>query len=422
MNKQDTVYFEPSYFQRLHSMVQGLRMPRNSREYKEARIELQRLTAPLTAVLFPMMTVALLSVLSDSSNATEFTTTVEIMEDMPVDKDLDDFKPPEPPPGTNTEPDFNVGASIAMVVEALTAAEAMPVTSPLKTTAVTFSKDIVLPESALGPTGIGTSFGRPTNFEGTLVGQLYDFKRNKDGKARRADYWADLRHIVEQKLTSRAFQEVYCVPKKVYLSHLFVPYADAATGPEAFGVGGLMEPTAWVAHYTGQVHPLHSGRYRFIGDFDDVLIVLIDGVVVLEVTWDHSDNVGGATGWTAKENVNTYKCFTGRPFIFGDWVELTSDKPRRIDVLVGERPGGRIGGVLVVQKEGVTYDKASNGFPVLPIFAVSTLSPQEQQRLEEAREMKFAFPTPIMRMNASREVYLAGYLDKDEIPVEVGDL
>ena len=422
MNKQDTNYFDPNYVQRLCAMMKGLRMPRNSRAYKEAKIELQRLTAPFTAILLPAVMAALLAILSDSSNATEITTTVSVIEELTTKTDIEEVEPPPPPKTTELSLDFHMDSPVEVVSETLASAEAAPVASPLKTTAVTFSKSVVLPESALGRTGIGTSLGATTEFAGDLVGRLYDFKRNSDGKPRRADYWADLQRIVERKLTPRAFQDVYCVPKEIYLSHLFVPYADAATGPEAFGVGGLMEPTAWVAHYTGQVQPLHGGRYRFVGDFDDVLIVLVDGVVVLEVTWDHSDNIGGATGWTAKENVNVYKCFTGRPFIFGDWVELTSDKPRRIDVLVGERPGGRIGGVLVVQKEGVAYEKAANGFPVLPIFSVSTLSPQEQQRLAEAREMKFAFPTPVMRMAASKEVYLAGYTEADEITVDFGNL
>ncbi|MBQ6137721.1 MAG: hypothetical protein IJI73_10175, partial [Kiritimatiellae bacterium] len=40
-------YSEKGFFQRLKEMSKGLGMPRDTREYKLARIELQRLAAPL---------------------------------------------------------------------------------------------------------------------------------------------------------------------------------------------------------------------------------------------------------------------------------------------------------------------------------------------------------------------------------------
>ncbi len=53
-------YREPGAARRLAMLVNGLRQPRQSRAYKEACIELQRLSAPATALLLPAFIVALL--------------------------------------------------------------------------------------------------------------------------------------------------------------------------------------------------------------------------------------------------------------------------------------------------------------------------------------------------------------------------
>jgi len=62
-----TLYREPGYLHRLPAMLRGLRKPRNSREYKAARIELERLSAPITAFLLPALMVCLLTVMSESN-------------------------------------------------------------------------------------------------------------------------------------------------------------------------------------------------------------------------------------------------------------------------------------------------------------------------------------------------------------------
>ena len=64
-----TDYGEPSYPRRLIQMMTGIRQPRQSREYKEAMIELQRLSAPLAAVLLPLFAVSLLLLLENNSQS-----------------------------------------------------------------------------------------------------------------------------------------------------------------------------------------------------------------------------------------------------------------------------------------------------------------------------------------------------------------
>ena len=57
-------YEEQSFFKRLKTMFSGLKCSKYSREYKLARIELQRLAAPLVAVVVPTLVVVVLCVVT----------------------------------------------------------------------------------------------------------------------------------------------------------------------------------------------------------------------------------------------------------------------------------------------------------------------------------------------------------------------
>lgn len=418
---------ERSFCERLGVLFRGLRQPVDTRAYKEARIEAQRLFAPVAAFTIPLFVLLVMAVFTNTS-ATVDEIRVAVQEELPVEEPEIEEEPP--PPEYDDLPDLPdpelvmdvdvppMGAIMENVVQ--------PVQSPVRTTAALADTRVrgLATTAGLGMRrgGGGKGFGSGTKVEGDLVGRLYDFKRDADGKARSVNYWTDLKTMVESISSHRRPREVYSVPREVYLSHLFVPYTQAEAGPEAFGVADLMEAKGWVAHYSGQVQPLHGGEYRFVGDFDDTLIVLIDGKTVLEVTWDHANNMGGVSGWTAKENVGTHRAFTGRNLVYGDWVELNGDQPQRIDVFVGERPGGMIGGVLLVERKGETYGKNADGSPVLPVFAVSTLSMEEQQRLDSARGIRFARQTPVMKIIGKRELYTAGFTEPGDIKVNSGSL
>jgi len=104
MNTRDAKYFEPSYFQRLRAMAQGLRKPCGSREYKEACIELQRLSAPLTAIVLPLMMVSLLMMLGTSTHPPERIIETFYEELKPVPPIVET---PPPPPETRNRFDEN---------------------------------------------------------------------------------------------------------------------------------------------------------------------------------------------------------------------------------------------------------------------------------------------------------------------------
>lgn len=88
-------YTEATYPQRLKKMLQGLKCARNTKDYKEALIEVQRLSAPIVAMLLPMALVGMLVVFSAAKNVEDRVIESTIIEVPPPPKFDDDIKPPE---------------------------------------------------------------------------------------------------------------------------------------------------------------------------------------------------------------------------------------------------------------------------------------------------------------------------------------
>lgn len=100
--KEEMAKFEDDgYFRRLIKMFVGLGRPRNSPEYKEAIVELQRQTAPLLAILLPILVVAALFVVTAVSGSGKRELKVEIVQADQQDDALEEIETPqetEPPP------------------------------------------------------------------------------------------------------------------------------------------------------------------------------------------------------------------------------------------------------------------------------------------------------------------------------------
>ena len=101
-------YEEKGFFKRLGDMFKGLGMAHDTREYKEARIEVQRLAAPLIAIVTVSLFVIVLIVVTAVSGQKKETIEVQIAEveeeDAPLEEQLDE--PPddiEPPPMEDVE-------------------------------------------------------------------------------------------------------------------------------------------------------------------------------------------------------------------------------------------------------------------------------------------------------------------------------
>lgn len=257
-----------------------------------------------------------------------------------------------------------------------------------------------------------TAFGAASGAGGDLIGTLYDFKRTPSGKARELNFPQNIRSILDRGFSSRAFRDFFTVPKPIYFNYLLMNKISASEGPKAFGAEEYMEPSQFIIHYHGEIQAPASGNYRFVGEFDDILLVLIDGKVVLEAGWGQK-----VSEWQPIEFVNQHACYTGHPLVYGSWVEFSAAKPRRIDMIIGEEPGGYIGGLLMIQREGIHYQTVENGRPLLPLFTVQPLTAKDRLSIASFGVWRFD-PNPPPVMGRRRDVKLSAVNDEVTVTIQ----
>lgn len=92
----DKMFSNQTIFQRLKILFTGLGKPRSSKEYKEAIIEAQRLSAPAAAIILPILSVMLLIIMSNSKTEQERLIETTVIEADVLTK-LDEIKDVTPP-------------------------------------------------------------------------------------------------------------------------------------------------------------------------------------------------------------------------------------------------------------------------------------------------------------------------------------
>ncbi|HEY5792712.1 MAG TPA: hypothetical protein VIS74_05395, partial [Chthoniobacterales bacterium] len=162
-------------------------------------------------------------------------------------------------------------------------------------------------------------------------------------------------------------ENYYRASQPLYTTQIFIPSMGADAAPKAFGVGKIVQPRLWMAHYKGQVVPPSAGKWRFWGMADNLLCVAVNGKIVL------ISNLGGAripgVPWKPPEPPGQLFGKQSR-LTAGDWMEMRAGEPFDLDVLIGEIPGGRFASFLLIEKQGEAYETV-NGYPAYPIFQLA---------------------------------------------------
>lgn len=155
-------YEERSFFKRLADMQKGLSMPRDSREYKAAKIELQRLSAPLIAIIVPVLIVIVLIVVTAISGTRKETIKVEIAPPEEPEQEIVEEPPPpddiEPPPMEEVE--IQVDTPNPATPSEMTPMPSPPSTQvsvqPAEVESVSFVKSPIRMKSMVGSRNPGT--------------------------------------------------------------------------------------------------------------------------------------------------------------------------------------------------------------------------------------------------------------------------
>lgn len=224
-----------------------------------------------------------------------------------------------------------------------------------------------------------------------LPGVFYDLKQTPDraatayaGEINEAEYAGIINRTAAKKFAGKVTSDFFHSTQKMSFTYLLIPYMAATEGPKSFRVEHEVQPRGWFVHYGGQILPPAPGDYRFVGMFDDALVVYINGKAVLDGSWysivDHGEkrrdeSIRQDFGGPVVPGTGNRKAYAGK------WVRL--DGSTRIDIVVGERPGGRVGGLLLVQAKKGKYETRSDGTPILPVFSTVKMDNAGLARLRE---------------------------------------
>ncbi|MGC4016838.1 MAG: hypothetical protein QM755_20340 [Luteolibacter sp.] len=250
-------------------------------------------------------------------------------------------------------------------------------------------------------------FGIPDPDANSLVGTFYDTKLDPRGKE--TGMTPDKLREVIKDFTTRGWNErslaskYYKAPKTLYQTRLYIPEMSANAAPAAFGCGPEVQPSRWIVLYRGTVSSPESGKFRFVGAGDDVLVVRFNNQNVFDHGFTQGTTglyVPGMTDVLAgrkedrdvekivrngamKMPVNFYQYDTTRNWnqsigglAVGPEFEVTAGREYPLEILISEVPGGLFGASLLIEKSGATYPKASTGSPILPLFRLDESRPE----------------------------------------------
>lgn len=257
-----------------------------------------------------------------------------------------------------------------------------------------------------GLAGKFNPFGMLSQTPNALIGTFYDLKQTDKRKPTgitNEQTQEVIRDFVNKgwKETSLS-REYFQAPQKLYQTKIYIPLMQAEGAPAAFNCEKDVQPSRWIIVYRGSVTPPKTGRYRFVGAGDDVLVVRFNNRHV----FDHGF-YGGTTGLHLSRMINVltgenddrdlqrrlrdspmkipvefYKYPTTNDWnraigglAVGPWFEAKAGTSYPIEILLSEIPGGLFCASLMIEQVGENYEKSSTGSPVLPLFRLDHQSP-----------------------------------------------
>ena len=426
---------ERGFFRRLFDMFVGLSKPRSSREYKIATVELQRLAAPLLAILLPTLGIIALIVITAVTGQTKEVIQVEIAHAQEDQEELTEESEPEPEEIDMTQ-DIDVTVDVAVDVPNVTTEVTSQSDSPGgEPDTVMAAPSPVTMANIKGSTklrglgdGDGGGFGvqvkgKAQDLDGALLGAIIDMKTAPDpdnpaGKDIGYTGWKEfiprLKTCLQGNFSDAACAHVRKIPKRVAMSTLFIKPQPAKNGPLAFGLTEKeIKPSGWLVYYIGDLVPTEKAKYRFWGYFDDYMLIRINGKVVWEYSWpcQSEKNAGACTGW--KPDAETINFISkvqyrspqaGAKLMPSDWWEAKPGQKIKLEIGISEVPGGACGGILCIEKQGETYE-TYKGQPVFPIFSTRKLSIKDIEKFEKysAENQNFKIGTEKVPLFNSRK-------------------
>jgi hypothetical protein len=233
--------------------------------------------------------------------------------------------------------------------------------------------------------GKGAGVGNGKNFVGLfgakfgtngLTGTFYDLKQDNEPKPQPTkmmgpapeqigpqnagavvEFVKQVHAFVDSRWSEQKLRAYYQAPDKLIGTQFFIPARSANAAPAAYGVADKVRPSRWVAHYKGRIKAPVTGKFRFVGFGDDLLVVRWENKVALDAGYD-APSIDSVTVVHAADAERIYDDFSGKPripqiaylkslpnapsvnFRAGPWIDVVAGTSYGMEVLVGETPGG----------------------------------------------------------------------------------
>jgi hypothetical protein len=220
---------------------------------------------------------------------------------------------------------------------------------------------------SIGTTGIYTSpyYGTTEVIPDGLKGTFYDLKftnGRKDSGMTYGKYAEVVTQFVKNNWNESLLSKYLKGTRPLYATRIFFPEIESTEAPKAFNSPVPESSGMWVAVYKGVVSPLESGTYHFVGAGDDDMIVRFDGRLVLDKC-EHID--------PQIQSLGTFH-YAGlrNEFARGLPITVEAGKFYNVEILIGDHIPTKTMAVLLIEKEGVNYEKEGDA-PILPPFALA---------------------------------------------------
>jgi hypothetical protein len=247
-----------------------------------------------------------------------------------------------------------------------------------------------------------------------MIGTFYDLKQDRNRRPTKIGELTNFGEIINatrdilHDFVRRGWSErdlaakYYQAPQKLYQTKIFMPSMKADEAPKAFNCEKEVQGSRWVVIYRGVVRSPKSGKFRFVGAGDDILVVRFNGKTVFDFGYESATanlpiNTNKAIvvdakdrewnrarkDWTMPEPVEMRR--QGSPRVISDLgglgvgleFEANAGVDYPIEILVSEIPGGLFAAYLLIEEIGVAYQKDKDGAPILPVFRLDANPPAQ---------------------------------------------
>ena len=249
-----------------------------------------------------------------------------------------------------------------------------------------------------------------------------------------------------------ALDAYYCSPTRLWNSCFYTRQIKATEAPAAFLCGKEVKTGGWACIYSGSVVAPFSGKFRFVGFCDDILLIRFDKRIVFDYGW-YSATLG-TNLWFLGEDFDSYhQVLSGRPenerqrrliadsviyskhqldvycpefasrhgIAKGPVLEVEEGQVYPIEILISEVPGGDFTLVLFIEQ----LDE--NGEPLEPdpdsftLFRTTLDLPPQNTREDDRRFFmpKFKPYGPVWRVVNSAEASAGTEKKNGKLPTSV---